>query len=358
MRELDLRAVHAAVAGGSILAAGGGGWVDHGLLVGSTAVQFGTPRLATLDEVDPGAMLATVSAIGAPAAKDWQMLPGDYVRALTLLMEAVKHPIVGTVTAQNGSSTTCNGWVASAVLGTLVIDAAGDGRAHPTGKMGSFGLAADVDYQTVQAVAGGNRAQNRYLEVVTRGTVRHTANVLRTAATEAGGFIAAARHPLPASFVAEHAAVGAISFALDLGEALLAAEERGPEAVIDAAVAHLRGAILVTGAVSAKELRTEHAFDIGRVVVGEVELGFVNEYLTAESGGERLATFPDVLATLSTASGRIISIADIAVGDEVAVLHVPKAGVPLGDGVKEPSVYPEVEEMLGKPLAEYALAGL
>jgi uncharacterized protein len=356
VRDLDLHAVHAAVTGGSILAAGGGGWVDHGMLVGTTAVQSGTPRLATLDEIDPEAMIATVSAIGAPAATDWQMLPEDYVQALRLLIDAVDEPIVGTVTAQNGSSTTCNGWVASAVLGTLVIDAAGDGRAHPTGKMGSFGLAADDDYQTVQAVAGGNRAQNRYLEVVARGTVRHTANVLRTAATESGGFIACARNPLPASFVAAHAAVGAISFALDLGDALLAAEDRGAEAVIDAAVEHLGGAILARGTVRTKELRTEHAFDIGRIEIGELELGFVNEYLTAESGGERVATFPDVLATLSTANGRIISIANIAVGDEVAVLHVPKARVPLGDGVREPSVYPEVEAMLGKPLAQYALA--
>ena len=357
MRDLDLRAVHAAVAGGSILAAGGGGWVGHGMLVGTTAVQYGTPRLASLDEVDPDAMIATVSAIGAPAAKDWQMLPGDYVRALQLLMGAVEQPIVGTVTAQNGSSTTCNGWVASAVLGTLVIDAAGDGRAHPTGKMGSFGLAADDDYQTVQAVAGGNRGQHRYLEVLARGTVRHTANVLRTASTESGGFISAARNPLPASFVAAHAAVGAISFALDLGEALLAAEERGGAAArIDAAVAHLRGSILARGTVRAKELRTENAFDIGSVAVADLELGFVNEYMTAEADGERRSTFPDVIATLSLASGRIISIADIKPGDEVAVLHVPKANVPLGDGVKEPSVYPEVEAMLGKPLAEYALA--
>ena len=356
MRELDLQAVHAAVTGGSILAAGGGGWVGHGMLVGTTAVQYGTPRLASLDEVDPDAMIATVSAIGAPAAKGWQMLPGDYVRALELLMAAVDEPIIGTVTAQNGSSTTCNGWVASAVLGTLVIDAAGDGRAHPTGKMGSFGLAANPEHVTVQAVAGGNRAQGRYLEVVTRGSVAHTANVLRTASSESGGFISAARNPLPASFVAAHAAVGAISFALDLGDALLAAEPRGAQAMIDAAVEHLGGRILVRGEVRDRELRTENAFDIGSLAVGELELGFVNEYLTAESGGERLATFPDVLATISLASGRIISIADIAPGDEVAVLHVPKANVPLGDGVKEPSVYPEVEAMLGKPLAEYALA--
>ena len=205
-------------------------------------------------------------------------------------------------------------------------------------------------------MAGGNRAQQRYLELVTRGSVARTANVLRTASEESGGFIAAARNPLPASFVAEHAAVGAISFALALGEAILAAEPAGPEAVIDATAAHLGGNVLTRGAVRHKALRTEHAFDIGSIAVEELELGFVNEYLTAEADGERLATFPDVLATLSTASGRIISIADIEPGDQVAVLHVPKANVPLGDGVKEPSVYPEVEAMLGKPLAQYALA--
>jgi uncharacterized protein len=242
------------------------------------------------------------------------------------------------------------------VLGTLVVDAAGDGRAHPTGKMGSFGLAADDDYETVQAVAGGNRAERRYLECVTRGTVRHTANVLRTASDQSGGFISCARNPLPASFVAKHGAVGAISFALSLGEAILAAEPEGPQRMIDVTADHLRGEILVTGPVRSRVLRTENAFDIGTIVVGELELGFVNEYLTAESGGERLGTFPDVMATLSLQTGRIISIADLREGDEVAVLHVPKANVPLGDGVREPSVYPEVEAMLGKPLAQYALA--
>lgn len=356
MRELDRQAVEAAVAGGSVLAAGGGGWVEHGYLVGRTAVSYGTPRLATLDEVAGDATIVTVSAIGAPAARDWEMRPSDYVRALRLLSEALEQPVVGTITAQNGSSTTCNGWIQSAVLGTLVIDAAGDGRAHPTGKMGSLGLAADPDYRTVQAAAGGNRSQDRYLEVVTRGTVRHTANVLRTAAVASGGFIAAARNPLPAAYVREHGAVGAISFALRLGEAILAAGPKGPEAVADAITSILGGRILGRGTVRHKHLRTEGGFDIGRLEVAELELGFVNEYMTAEATGERLATFPDVITTLSAVDGRPVSIADIRDGDEVAVLAVDKTQVPLGAGVREPSVYPEVEDLLGKPLAHHALA--
>jgi uncharacterized protein len=356
MRDLDLHAVEAAVAGGSVLAAGGGGWVDHGLVVGRTAVGFGTPRLATLDEIAADATVVTVTAIGAPAARDWEMRPRDYVRALQLLMQAVDEPVVGTITAQNGSSTTCNGWVQSAVLGTLVLDAAGDGRAHPTGKMGSLGLAARPDHQTVMSAAGGNRAQDRYLEVVARGSVRAAADVLRTAAVQSGGFIAAARNPLPAAEVREHAAVGAISFALALGEAMLAAAPRGGPAVIDAIVATLHGEILGAGEVRAKVLRTAGGFDIGGLRVGELELGFVNEYMTVEAGGERLATFPDVITTLSLVDGRPVSIADVADGDEVAVLRVAKAHVPLGAGVREPSVYPEVEAMLGKPLAAHALA--
>jgi uncharacterized protein len=356
MRELDWQAVQEAVAGGSVLACGGGGWVDHGYVVGRTAVSYGVPLLADLDEVDPDALVVTVTAIGAPGAAAWEMRPRDYVRALQLLMGELDEPVVGTITAQNGSSTTCNGWVQSAVLGTLVIDAAGDGRAHPTGKMGSIGLTAESGYTAVQAVAGGNRADGRYLEAVVRGPVAQCANVLRTASDQSGGFIASARNPVQASYVREHAAVGAVSFALGLGEAMLAAEPDGAEAVIEAICGRLGGSILARGAVQGMELRYENAFDIGSLRVGDVELGFVNEYLTAEAGGERLATFPDVLTTLSLRDGRPAAIADLADGDEVAVLHAPKSHIPLGDGVRDPSVYPEVEAMLGKPLAELALA--
>jgi DUF917 family protein len=159
-----------------------------------------------------------------------------------------------------------------------------------------------------------------------------------------------------ARYVRDHAAVGAITLALELGEAMLAAEPNGPEAVIDAICERLGGTILARGPVEAKDQRYEHAFDIGSLRVGGVELGFVNEYLTAETDGERLATFPDVLTTLSLRDGRPAAIKDLADGDEVAVLHAPKSAIPLGDGVRDPSVYPEVEAMLGKPLAELALA--
>ncbi len=140
MRKLLPADVEYAVTGGSVLAAGGGGWVDHGYMIGKIAT-------ASVNQLSPASMKfrrtassPPVTAIGSPAAKDWQMFPIDYVRALQLLIDALGKPIAGVITAQNGSSTTLNGWNQSAILGIPVIDAAGNGRAQPTGKFGSMGL--------------------------------------------------------------------------------------------------------------------------------------------------------------------------------------------------------------------------
>ncbi len=174
MRLLTHDDVRAACIGGGVLAAGGGGWLDHGLRNGATAVNLGRPTLATIDEIPADGIVVTVTAIGAPAAPDWQMYPRDYIRALELLIAALGKPIAGVMTAQNGYSTSINGWLQSAMLGIPVIDAAGDVRAHPTGDMGSMGLHRLAGYETIQVVAGGNRAQGAYLEVAARGDVIRT----------------------------------------------------------------------------------------------------------------------------------------------------------------------------------------
>ena len=81
--------------------------------------------------------------------------------------------------------------VASALLGTKVVDAVGDLRAHPTGDMGSLGM-ANVPKPTIQTAAGGNRANNPYIELVVRGATAKVSPILRRAADMAGGFIASA----------------------------------------------------------------------------------------------------------------------------------------------------------------------
>jgi DUF917 family protein len=200
-RFLGPRDVERAVKGGSVFAAGGGGWADHGRMLGTAAVNTGKPELVTMDEVPDDAWIATAAAIGAPASTtEWEMRGIDYVKAVQLVEKELGEPIYGLIIGQNGKSSTMNAWLPSAILGTKVVDAVGDIRAHPTGDMGSIGLANSPE-PMIQSAVGGNRSQNAYMELVIRGATGKISPVIRTASDMSGGCIASCRNPVRASYV-------------------------------------------------------------------------------------------------------------------------------------------------------------
>jgi len=359
-RILGLQDVEAAIRGGSVFAAGGGGWADHGRMLGTAAVTIGHPELVSIDEVPDDAFIATAAAIGAPAGTtEWQMLGVDYVKAVEMLQEALGAPICGLMIGQNGMSSTMNAWLPSAVLGTKVVDAVGDIRAHPTGDMGSIGMASSPE-TTIQVAVGGHRASHSYIELVVRGATAKISPILRKAADMSGGFIASCRNPVRASYVKKHAALGGISRALELGHAIMAAEAQGGRAVIEAICHTTSGKILGEGKVTRKAVTyTEGAFDIGTITIRsgarDLILHVMNEYMAVDEGNSRLATFPDVITTLG-ADGRPVSVGHIREGAELSVFHIEKSHLPLSSSVKDPAVYPVCEAALGIPIARYALA--
>jgi DUF917 family protein len=323
----------------------------------------GKPELVAIDELDADAWIATAAAIGAPASTTpWEMQGIDYVKAAQLLQDELGEKLAGLIIGQNGKSSTLNAWLPAAVLGAKVVDAVGDVRAHPTGDMGSIGLAGSPE-PTIQTAVGGNRADNRYIELVVKGATAKISPVLRTAADQSGGFIASCRNPVRAAYVAANAALGGISLALELGEAILAAEARGGSAVIDAIVRTTGGTILAKGTVTQKDLvYKKEAFDVGRFVLNEgdqaITIHTMNEYMAVDdAGGARLATFPDVITTLD-ASGTPLSAGQLRVGMYVFILHVSKKLIPLSTSVIEPAVFPPVEQALGIELTKYALDGV
>jgi uncharacterized protein len=355
IRELTYSDAVDGIWGGSVLACGGGGWVSHGELMAEIATRIGTPILCSVDEIPDDALVVTVTAIGAPGAADWEIQPRDYVNALKLVMDRTPVPVVAVLTAQNGASTTLNGWIQSALLGVKVLDAAGDVRAHPTGKLGGMGLTDRPGYTTVQAVAGGNRKLHGELRLVAEGTIVTTSNILRDVSVRVGGFIAAARNPVEAAWVKQHAAVGAITYALDLGRAMRAADSSGARAVIKAACKQTGGTILAEGPVQiVAPRRTEGGFDHGAFAVGSLTLRYLNEYMTVDRkqgrGQERLATYPDVITTLSLKTGRPASIAEIAEGDELAVFHIHRNRIPLSSSTRDRIALEEVEKIMGVEL--------
>jgi DUF917 family protein len=360
-RILNLKDVEAAVKGGSVFACGGGGWAAHGRELGTLAVTIGRPELVSMDEVPDDAWIATAAAIGAPGGlTEWEMLGADYVKAVQLVQDALGAPIHGLIIGQNGMSSTLNGWLPSALLGTKVVDAVGDIRAHPTGDMGSLGLASSPQ-PMIQAAAGGNRAQNAYMELVVRGATAKVSPVLRKASDMSGGFIASCRNPVRASYVREHAALGGISRALALGEAIIAAEPKGASAVVDAICKATQGTIIGSGKVVRNTLKyTDEAFDVGVVEIGtgaqRCLIHVMNEHMAVDDAHSvRVASYPDVITTLDK-EGRPVSAGQLKEGMEILVLHVHKAHLPLSSSVRDPAVYPPVEKALGISLSGYALA--
>ena len=89
-RILTEKDVEAAVRGGSVYAAGGGGWADHGRMLGKAAVSIGKPELVSIEELEADDWVATAAAIGAPASTTpWEMQGVDYVKAVQLLQDAL-----------------------------------------------------------------------------------------------------------------------------------------------------------------------------------------------------------------------------------------------------------------------------
>ena len=347
----------AALLGGAVLGGGGGGGMEKGRGSVRKALSSGKVKLVDIDDVDPDTLLVTGSAVGAPAAKEAQALPQDYVRVVEILMENGCPKPGGFIPNECGGSSITNGWVPAALMGLPVVDALCNGRAHPTGTMGSMGLHKDPNYISRQAAAGGNPDKGLYLELHAAGKLDAVASLIRAAADRAGGLVAVARNPVKASFAKKYGAPGALKQAIRLGQGMKAASSKGGEAVVRAAVEFMGGAVITRAAVLELELTTRGGFDSGRVVVGDFETTFWNEFMTLEQGSKRLGTFPDLIMTLNAVDGLPVTTAELSKGQDVFLICVPAANLILGEGMRCADLMKTIEPVVGKSIVDYLSTG-
>lgn len=246
-----------------------------------------------------------------------------------------------------------NCWMQAAVFGIPVLDAATNGRGHPTVKMGGMGLTMTPSHFVTQAGCGG--APDDRVEIVVTGSLTKTSTIMRAASVQNGGSIAASRGPFSIALVREGGAPGAMSLAVKLGHAMIKAPEGRAKA--EAAASVLSGEIIAEGPVVSNNVRYEAGFDLGTVVVGDkrgqVTLHIYNEYMAADRDGQRIFTFPDMMGSFDRANGEVIAISEMPVGREVIIVGASRKGYAIGASARDPGVFPEVEEKIGVPLAKY-----
>lgn len=343
---------HVAV-GGAVLGGGGGGSLNEGIEFGNLAVEYGTPTIVPISALDPSDVVLTVSGVGAPAATESHVRPADYVRAVELVVERLEErgmSVGALMTNEMGGFASVNGLLQSAVTGLPLVDAACNGRAHPTGPMGSIGLSQNET--SLQAGVGGESNTERRHEVVMEAQLGSAASAVRRTAEAAGGLVAVARNPVTTEYAENNAALEVYDQAEAVGRAVRTAADgtAAAEGVADI----LDGEVAVTGTVESRELETTGGFDVGTAVVDGHEMTFWNEYMTLEHDGGRLATFPDLVTTLDAETGDPVSTAELAEGQSVAVVVAPASSLSLGAGMRRTELFEPVEEAVGKSVIEYA----
>lgn len=355
MRELTGTDARHAVLGGGVLACGGGGWRHHGELMGDLATRLERPVLAQIEELPEDSWVATVSAIGAPASKTWEIRPADYVNALKELVRTVDVPIGAVITAQNGYSTTVNGWIQSAMTGVRVLDTAGDVRAHPTGKLGGLGLGERLGYESVQVVSGGNRELHGHFTSVNRGNLNTVDDVLRDISVRTGGFIASARNPVELSWVRDNGAHGSISLALDLGADMEEAAKGSADDVVDAVAKRLRAKVIDAGKLRLeKKTKTHGGWDHGTFRIGDHSVPYLNEYMAVTRGDKRVATYPDTIVVIDRDTKEALAVKDAGKGGQDVVLLVAKAGrLPVSSSSIDTVGLRECEQLMGIDFLKY-----
>jgi len=345
--------VERAIIGGMLLSAGGSGKarVEKDRTFGELACRGRPVSLISLEELGRDHEIMVASGVGAPGGAKSFVSPDHSRAASEELVRAIGH---APDAVMPGHVPGMYAWLAAASLSVPLLDAACNGRGHPTVKMGSLGLSSRPEVLFHQAGAGTN------VRICVRGNTIITSALMRAAAVQNGGLLMAARGYFASDLVREAGAPGAITYQLGLGKAVAQA---GPsaDARLQAALGFTGGRVLALGPVISNTVSYREGFDVGEVTVRceqsgcDVVFGVCNEFMTAEAAGQRLSTFPDLIASMDAVSGDAIAISEMTVGKEVAILAASKRSIPMGSGLFDPSIYPDIEKLMGCELAHFAL---
>lgn len=346
----DLNGLKALVLGGAVFGGGGGGTYQDGLDTIDMAIRMGDPKIITLNELKHSGYIATVSAVGAPAATDRYLKPIDFVNALDKLIQNTSIPIVGIISSEMGARASVNGVIQSAVLGLPVVDAPANGRAHPIGVMGGLGLHKNEGYLSLQAAYGGDPKKGRRIELLIRGELEKCGSMVREASIRAGGVVAVARNPVTVEYLKQNAAVGALAYAQALGKKYLTALETG-ENVAEILAKELGGEVFAEGRITELNMKTKNGLDVGFIKLNSGHSFTIwNEYITAELDGNRLYSFPDLITSIDAQSNLPINTCQLEECMAIKIIGVPKEKLILGETMKDKKLLNNIEKQLGVKL--------
>lgn len=355
MEFLDERRLPELVYGGAVLGAGGGGSIEAGLAEGREALALGSPRLIRIDELSPTTLIATLSIVGSMGGMSGAQPSPQHGLALRQLAKLEKKRIDAVIASEVGPQAVIYGWRESAIAGIPIVDAPCNGRAHPLGVMGSLGLNRNPSHIAGVVAIGGNAGGSNHVQLSLRNSATKAAKMIRDTAASSGIPLAVARNLLPASYVRNHAAIGGLKYAAQVGAIMLREMKHGLDRLLQQLVRFMGGRILFAGHVNSVSLTESQGFTLGHIRLqdrhsGECAVGVCNEYLVLRKERKILATFPDLITIFDFESSLPIASPQVKPGMRVTVLGVPRSRLKLGSTMKDRSLLLPIERWLNVPL--------
>jgi len=349
----DEPGLRALVYGGAVLGGGGGGSLSAGLDSVRAALAAGVPRIVPLARIAGDAILATLSAVGSAGETSGAALgQAHFKRALDLFEPFANRAIDGFIASEVGPRAVTYGLQESARTGIPVVDAPGNGRAHPLFVMGSLGLHLRPRHATATVAVGGQAGSADYVEIAIRANVAKAARIVRDRAAHGGIALAVVRNPVPASFVRGHAAVGGLAYAHRVGRTLLAGLPAGTTAVLPALARLMGGRVLATGLILSAALSERQGFTIGRIMIRRADgsalgIAVCNEFMAVLDEGRLVVAFPDQIALFDRETGLPLASPEASVDRPVAVFTVPRSRLILGSTMRDPRLLGQLEKLVG-----------
>ena len=330
-RVIDKEAIQEITLGASILATGGGGDPEIGLLWAYNVVEEGKEILLVDPEEMPDEALATIAGCLGAALVLTEKPPNG--QELFWCYEALRRymgvPIQAVVPPEAGGVNTPVPMAVAGAVGVPVIDADGMGRAFPELQMTSWVTHGVHASPTVSVDDRGN------VTVIDTGEDDVLAeNLARRAAMAYGGISWIAGYPMTGRQLKETAILRPITLAWELGRRVLEARRKHLDP-IEEVISLTSGYRAFQGKIVDinREFGAEKTkgFSLGRITMEGIDgfkghtatIDFQNEWLTLHVDGEVRCMPPDLICILDPATGEPIRTDIVRYGYRGTVVLIP-----------------------------------
>lgn len=326
--------------GCTVLGTGGGGGLEEGLEMMEEDFAAGRElQVVDVNDIPDDAYVATPYGCGAPTPAEGVELPEQYKRlpqvegsptilAFKKLEEFMGQKFYAVSSTELGGANTAEALHIACMLGIPIADADPAGRSVPELQHSTYyikkvpiapmGLATQFgDVAILSEVYDDLRAED----------------LVRAMAVASNDLIGVVDHPTTGKIYRESVIVGALSYALRVGELLREAKESGTNAAYLIAEKE-NGKVLFNGTVTAVPWETVDGFNIGEIQLSGIQayegetyrIWYKNENLISYRNDEIDVTCPDLICVFDK-EGTPVTNPDAKVGMEVTVIALPAPAI-------------------------------